>query len=191
MSGWLRRMTIIPRAVLVLLLLAGCGAPSDEAASAPADTAATAQPVPRAPNVLNPDSMQVGDSVAGMRIEAMDVQRAFDGEPVGTVRFAGEARVSGRAAPHFDSEVDALCFFADAASAGRLPRFPRDERRAWFCFANQAEARRMLDTPADSGVVSIIIDRFTYHFSYSDAVNEARLVRVEARPQGGGAYFML
>ena len=161
-----------PRAALALLLLAACRASGE-----PEATKADARPA----HVLDPAHAGVGDTIVGMRIEAMEIRRASDGELLGTVRFAGESRVSGRFGPHPGSEVDALCFFADPASAGRLPRFPRDRRRAWFCFADPADARRML-AQADSGTVSIVIDRYTYHYAYSDVVNEARLDRVEARP---------
>ncbi|HEX6909100.1 MAG TPA: hypothetical protein VF142_01820 [Longimicrobium sp.] len=158
-----------PRAALALLLLAACRAPE-----APQAAKADAPPG----HLFDPARARVGDTVVGMRIEAMEVRRASDGELVGTVRFAGRARVSGRPGPHPDGEVDAPCFFADPASAGRLPRFPRDRRRAWFCFADPADARRML-AQADSGTVSVVIDRYTYHYAYSDVVNEARLDRVE------------
>ena len=176
------------RAVAVLaLLLSACRAVPDDTASAPpaaqTDTPAVAEPArtPRPPHVFDPDSVQVGDSVVGLRIEAMGVQRAYDGKPVGDVRFAGEARVRGRYQRHPDTDVDLLCFFTDAESGMRLPRFPHDERRPWFCFANQQDARRMLRTPPDTGpaAIVIVIDRFAYHFGYSDGFNQARLVRVE------------
>lgn len=170
--GMIPIMTTRIRTALALLLLAACRASGE-----PEATKADAPPA----HVLDPARAKVGDVVAGMRIEAMEIRRASDGELLGTVRFAGEARVSGRFGPHPSSEVDALCFFADPASAGRLPRFPQDQRRAWFCFSDQAEARRML-APADSGGASIVIDRYTYHYGHSDGVNEARLDRVEGRP---------
>lgn len=176
------------RSALALLLLAACR-PSGEAAqdrprasaaaAGPADTAPWMQrpASAAAPGVFHPGRVQVGDTVAGMRIAELRVERAADGEPVGTVRFAGEARVRGRAGAHPDPDVDLPCFFADSASAHPLPRFPRDERRPWFCFSNAAEARRML--PADTVARSVVIDGFIYQYARTDVVNTARLVRVE------------
>jgi hypothetical protein len=129
-----------------------------------------------APGVFDPDRVQVGDTVAGMRVVKVLLERAADGEPVGTVRFAGEARVRGRTGAHPDTDVDLPCFFADSTSGGRLPRFARDERRPWFCFSNAAEARRLL--PADTAARSIVIDGFIYQYARTDVVNTARLVRV-------------
>jgi hypothetical protein len=168
---------------VLALLLSACRAAPDGTGSAPPqpDTPAVSQPArtPRPPHVFNPDSVQVGDSVVGLRIDAMEVQRPYDGKPVGNVRFAGEARVSGRYQRHPDTEVDLLCFFADTETGMQLPRFPHDERRPWFCFTNQEDARRMLRTPPDTGQTAIVVDGFAYHFGYSDGFNQARLVRVE------------
>lgn len=176
------------RFALGLLLLAACRPSGDAAedrprasapAAAPADTAPWMQRPASAPaaNVFDPDRVRMGDTVAGMRVAEVLVERAADGEPVGTVRFAGEARVRGRRGAHPDTDVDLPCFFADSASGGRLPRFAGDARRPWFCLTNAADARRLL--PADTATRSIVIDRFVYQYARIDVVNTARLVRVE------------
>lgn len=178
------------RALLpLLLLLAACGAPADDAAPAQ-PPAATDSAAPSAPgeNLFDPATVQVGDSVAGLRIDSLDVRQAADGQWVGRVRFAGQVRVRGTWEPHPDAEFRALCFFAAGEYAPRLPRFRSDVRRPWFCFEDQERARRLLKVPPERGRAEILIDGFTYHYAPTDVYNQARLVRVLTRvPQTQGA----
>jgi hypothetical protein len=82
---------------------------------------------------------------------------------------------------HPDSDVQLVCFEADAGSAARLPRWEGDDRRPWFCFENQAQARRAVGPPSDGVKATVVIDLFTIHRGLSDEVNGARLVRVVSR----------
>ena len=112
----------------------------------------------------------------------LTVSRAADSTTlVGSVRFSGELSLTGRAIPHFDSDVHEVCFEADAASAARMPRWAGDTRRPWFCFANQAEAQRSLAAPHETRPATVVIDRFTIYRGLSDQVNSAELVRVVTR----------
>src|SRR3712207_7969887 len=61
-----------------------------------------------------------------------------------------------------------VCFEADAESAARLPRWGGDDRRPWFCFENQAQARRALGPPSDGVKATVVIDRFVIHRGLSD-----------------------
>jgi hypothetical protein len=190
-------MTSRVSAFLLLFALAACRAPGDDAPRAQPPAARGSASAPAADSVLpahvfDPARVQVGDSIAGLRIDTVDVWRAMDGAWVGMVRFAGEVRLGGTYEPHPDPEANLLCFFAGAEHAERLPRFHGDERRPWFCFADQDRARALLPVPPGRGRAEIVVDRFTYHFAYSDVVNSARLVRVvtrvplaEARDSGG------
>ena len=187
-------MTIRSRLFPALLALAACG-PSDEpgppadADSARDSAAATVDSVDVQPGgyVFDPSNVRVGDTIAGLRVKAADVQRAADGDWVGTVRFEGEVQVAGALRPHPSEEVDALCFFVEETHRARLPRFTEDQRRPWFCFSNQAEAREMVRAIPEGGTVELIIDQFTYHFAHTDVVNGARLVRPLAHVRGDSA----
>jgi hypothetical protein len=108
-------------------------------------------------------------------VDSIAAQRAIDSSWVGTARFGGEINLDGALTRHPDSDVRDVCFEADSASAARMPRWAGDERRAWFCFSNSDEARRLL--PADTGHARIVVDRFTINRNLSDAVNSARLLR--------------
>ena len=130
---------------------------------------------------FDPTTIKVGDRVGTMQLDSIDVRTAFDSTRVGTARFSGAVELNGAKLRHFDSDVDALCFEADSASAARLPRWTGDERRAWFCFSNRATAQRALGPPGDSAAATIVIDRLTIHRGLSDEVNSARFVRAVTR----------
>ncbi|HEX8360366.1 MAG TPA: hypothetical protein VF613_09670, partial [Longimicrobium sp.] len=133
--------------------------------------------------VFDPARVQVGDTVAGLRVAARDVRRAADGEWVGMVRFAGTVVVQGRTVAHPDyPDVAAPCFAVDEASAARLPRWAGDARRAWFCFANPDLARARLGPPNAPRAASLTVADFTVHYARSDVVNTARLVRADLGP---------
>lgn len=134
--------------------------------------------------LFDPATIQVGARVGAMSLDSIEVRAAFDSTRVGTARFSGLVEVRGAKLRHFDSDVDALCFEADSASAARLPRWAGDERRSWFCFANRAAAQSALGPPGppgDSTTATIVIDRLTIHRGLSDEVNSARFVRAVTR----------
>jgi hypothetical protein len=108
-----------------------------------------------------------------------------DSTYVGVARFRGEIELRGRTMRHFEPDIQAICFEADSLSAARLPRWQGDERRAWLCFSNDAEARRALGPPSDGVAATVVIDSFTIHRGLSDQVNSARLVRVVPRAPRG------
>lgn len=184
--------TLRAASAVLLVALAACGGGTDGGGSGaardtllapdatPPDTASVpAEPSPTAA-LFHPDSVQPGDTVAGMVVEAKDVARSFpDGEWIGTVRFAGAVTVSGITRLHPDGpESPALCFELDRESTVRLPRFAGDERIGWFCFDDPDQAGRMLAKPPAKVRASIVIDRYTYTWAHSDVVNQARLARV-------------
>lgn len=95
------------------------------------------------------------------------------------VRFAGEVELAGELRPHHDwPEPDAICFFADSLSSLRLPRLPKDERIAWFCFVNPDSVPRLEGNPPRPRHARIVVDEFRYLYAHTDVFNTARLVRV-------------
>ena len=108
----------------------------------------------------------------------------------GTVRFGGEIPLRGRLQLHFDYPgIEAACFEADSSSALRLPRWPDDERRPWFCFENDSVARRVLGSTDTSRFRRITVDRFTTVRAFTDAVNSARLLEADACFRSGGGIL--
>jgi len=129
---------------------------------------------------FDPTAVHSGDRIGALTLESIEVRAAYDSTRVGTARFSGQLELSGWTVRHPEADLRDrdLCFEADSTSAARLPRWRGDERRAWFCFGNQADAKRMLGPPSDSTWATIIIDRFNIHRGLSDEVNSARLAVV-------------
>ena len=134
--------------------------------------------------ILDPTQHSVGATLAGLRLTGLDATPSTE-EPggwVGSATFAGTVHLSGRYGSHPASpDLGELCFFPDAASGGRLPRFANDHRRTWFCFSNRREAVQRLAPPSSSGTAGIVIDDFHYVFEHSDVNNAVRLVEVLQR----------
>jgi hypothetical protein len=178
---WTFALTLAGAAIVV--------ACADSSNTRRADSAAVVDSIPPAPTrtiggnrvagiLFDPMSVRRGDRIGELTLDSIEVRTAHDSTRVGTARFSGPLTLTGRAIRHFDSDATEPCFEADSASAAKLPRWRGDERRAWFCFENQAEARRALGPVSDSSEKSIVIDRFTTHRGMSDEVNSARFVRV-------------
>lgn len=188
------------------LLLVGCGdtpAPDpSEDGSSDAGAAATEQseqpphperpPQPERPGVrFDPATARPGDSVGVLVVDTIVAgPTVVDSTLVGMARFRGRIELGGRMVPHPDDDLrgESVCFEADEESAARLPRWLHDERRAWFCFSNPADAVAALGRAAgaagDPGV-TVVIDQFTIHRGLSDEVNSARFVAPgETEPPG-------
>jgi hypothetical protein len=124
---------------------------------------------------------QIGDTLLGLRVVAAEVRPSLAGEGEWTadVRFAGSIELSGELRPHHDDpEPDAICFFADSASALRLPRLPKDERIAWFCFENPDSVPGLEGNPPRPRRARLVVDGFRYVYAHTDVFNTARLVRM-------------
>jgi hypothetical protein len=155
---------------LVALALVVCS-------EAPHNDAPPAEPL--RPGVrFDPATLRAGTSVGSLVADSVTARRTpIDSTYFGTARFRGEIELSGQTMRHPESDVQSVCFEADSLSAARLPRWQGDERRPWFCFTNDAEARRALGPPSGGVGATVVIDRFTIHRGLSDEVNSARLVR--------------
>lgn len=66
------------------------------------------------------------------------------------VYYSGTITLSGKfsVANTHDFQADVLCFYPDPPTSRYIPREKGDERIAWFCFENQAKARRLLKVPS-------------------------------------------
>ena len=171
---------------------ATAGAPgSAVTAAAPAETisqpaAVRSDSAERMPGIrFDPATVKEGDVVGGFRVARVDITDAGgDYGHVGTVRFLGEATISGEKRPHHDfPEVTTVCMDVDSASAAKLPRWPNDSRTlSWLCFENQEDAIRMLGPAApEREPITVVIDVYQTPRQFSDVYNTARLVRVVTR----------
>lgn len=163
---------------LLVLALVACG-------ETPRTDAPAAEPF--RPGIrFDPATLRSGTSVGTLVVDSVTARTTpVDSTYVGTARFRGEIELSGQTLRHPESDVQAICFEADSLSAARLPRWQGDERRPWFCFTNDAEARRALGPPSEGVGATVVIDRFTIHRGLTDEVNSARLVRaVRQAPRG-------
>jgi hypothetical protein len=167
-------------AALIALAVAACG-------QAPRNDPPPADP-PRPGIRFDPAALRPGTRVGALVAESVTARHTpMDSTYVGTAHFRGEIELSGQTMRHPDPDMrgKAICFEADSLSAARLPRWEGDERRPWFCFTNEAEARRALGPPSDGVGATVVVDRFTIHRGLTDEVNSARLVRVVRQVQRG------
>ena len=141
-----------------------------------------------ASNYFDAGTLQVGDTVLGLRVVSKEVNRVFeDSVWAGDVKFEGEVEVSGVYQPHFDyPEPNALCFHLDSISALRIPEFAPDKwssanGKPWFCFNNPDQARALLGPPDSVRFARIVIDRYHQTRHFTDAVDGAELIRVLER----------
>jgi hypothetical protein len=186
------------RAAALVILVAGiflsaCGAgdPADDTlaqdtSSVPLSGGAAVPPE----NRFDPTTIRPGTEFLGLTVTSANVSRSVTDESyIGDVRFAGDIELVGRYHPHFDyPENQAKCFSVAETSVPKLPRWPDDERRVWFCFENQEFAIRELGAAGTSGDATIVVRRYMTVRSMSDVVDEAELVSVVRRgtaPAGG------
>lgn len=163
--------------VAVLVAMSGCRA-SEGAKAEPMHAEA---PGPRPPLIFDPANLREGLVVGALTVDSADVVWSEElREWVGSVRFAGDVRLTGSTVADSAKERSrGACFEADSASAAQLPRWPGDDRRPWFCFENADTARRMLGAPDSSRAATIVVNRFTTVRAHTDAANSAWLLAAE------------
>lgn len=181
--------------IAALILCAACDTVRDQPAPAGADTLAadttaltqtdtTGSAGARraaAPTQFDPKQVRSGTAIGGMTVAAVNVQPASAGATgvSGSVRFSGQAEVTGSYRAHFDyPEVKQPCFWVDVESWPKLPRARGDQRIVWFCFDNAQQAIAQLGALGTQSRATIVIDNYTTNLAQSDAWDTARLVRV-------------
>jgi hypothetical protein len=166
-----------PLPLLLLLALAACeGEPSRHGGEPLGEL-----PAPPS-HLLDPAQVAAGDRLGGFMVRQLEARPSTlePGGWVGSAELAGEVAIAGTYGEHpAYPEPEALCFFPDEVSAQRLPRFPNDQRHAWFCFSNDQEAFAALQPPPGRGTATVVIDELHYRYDHGEEHNTARLVRVE------------
>lgn len=174
--------------VVLILALTACGASDggdgDAAREDPAAVAPETPPAGDRAHLFDVEQIQVGDVVAGMRVEAVsaygDPGQPPDMEfPSASVAFSGQVTLTGSFEyfpPDDEFFPEVVCFFPDETSAGRLPVMAGDGRNVWFCFDNVDEARRVFGGEPGTGTATVTIDAYTIHRYPSEVVNTAVLL---------------
>jgi hypothetical protein len=170
------------RTMPVVLRQARCDGMPKQAGNAAIDVLAHGTPRPGIR--FDPAELRRGQSVGSLTLDSIHSRlTVVDSTRVGMARFRGQIELSGWTLRNPDPDLyrQLTCFEADSSSAARLPRWQGDERRAWFCFSNRAEAARALGPPSEGIPATIVVDQFTIHRGLSDEVNSARFVRLVRR----------
>ncbi|HEX6064520.1 MAG TPA: hypothetical protein VFZ04_09895 [Longimicrobiales bacterium] len=179
----------------VAISIAACNTPDEEAApradivETASDSTAIAPDSVRGqdnarraapPTQFDAKTVKTGDRIGGLTVAAANLTTAQSDIGVsGSVRFSGEAEVTGSYRAHFDyPENKAPCFWVDVESLAKLPRAQGDQRLVWFCFENSDVAIRQLGELGTQSRATIVIDNYTTNLHQSDAWDTARLVRV-------------
>ena len=158
----------------ILLFFALCLAHCAEQATPP-DTPAVTPPPPATTPSTDWSAYKTGDrwgelTVTDVKQEPNQVDSSF----VGTIRWAGQVRVSGRYRTHPDyPEVKSPCFEVLGDDRSKLPAATE---RVWFCFDNADEAVQKLGPVGQEFDTTIVITDYVMHRYFTDAVNSARLV---------------
>ncbi len=128
---------------------------------------------------FDPLNIAPGDAAAGIVLVSKEVRVLEGYGPVGTFRFRGGVTTTGRYVYGSVGEggMEAPYFYPDPADSLKFPRMKGDRRFVWFTFSNPEEAVRLLGRSERR--VSITVEEYVYRYLPTDAVNEAKLARVE------------
>jgi hypothetical protein len=179
---------MIRAAAACVLTLAACGGsePAPEAGEGP-DSLAQAPAAAPAITTFDPGEVQPGDTLLGLVVVSMAVERAAaaDSVWVGNVVFEGDLVLQGVYQPHYDwPEVTTPCFHVtDPVSIARIPRFEPDvytspNGKTWFCFSNPEVALEMLGAAEQPREMVIALGRYQLWRHLSDVYDMGELTEL-------------
>jgi hypothetical protein len=175
----MRSIRFVSLVSIVILVIAGCTPPEE-------------QPTVGDRLVVDPAAVSLRDPVGPFHLRSIQA-REEDPEVWGPNHWWGEAHFEGEVelrGRYFDFQPDPPgppqpCFEVDDDHAHQLPRFPGDERTAWFCFTNTEEAMADLGAPTEAGrLTTVIITDYHYIHHGSDVVNQATYATDVTRDRG-------
>lgn len=130
--------------------------------------------------------IEVGDMVAGLRVEAIESAEGDDDarrDPHNAVvRFSGRKQISGRFTyypPQEEFVGGSICMLIGDGVAAGLPHMAEDTRFTWFCFTNLDDAVAVFKEPS-AGTATVVIDAYTIVNYPSEVWNTATLVEALA-----------
>jgi hypothetical protein len=132
------------------------------------------------PNLFDGSKAKIGDTIAGMKVTRVDVNKIADDDTVGIIEFSGKVTISGTYQHYYDEAYlgDVYVFFVDKDSSPKLPQMLNDTRDQWFVFENQDDARSAFGSDYSKGKATITIDQFYIHLDYKETYNKAILDKV-------------
>ncbi|MEW6696224.1 MAG: hypothetical protein ACOY35_09550 [Bacillota bacterium] len=132
-------------------------------------------------HLFDPLKIAAGDTVAGMKVLSVEASTVpGSNQQTATVRFSGEATISGEYTCHNNDELlgSVIAFTVDDQEHHQLPRITYDERKLWFVFSNHDEAAKVFGSPGSRGRATVVINDYIIRYAPTDTYNEARLLKV-------------
>lgn len=118
--------------------------------------------------LFDPDKIAVGDSVAGMKLTAIDGDKYV---------FEGRKRVEGTLTIWEDAYYkDMISIAVENAKANCLPRAHNDLRPLWFALDNRDAAYEILKDFKTQDTVKVWIDHYIVDLKESEVINSATLL---------------
>ncbi|MFO7929282.1 MAG: hypothetical protein R6U35_06425 [Candidatus Humimicrobiaceae bacterium] len=169
-------------AILISVIGFGCNVESLETEKE-AENIENGTKIVEADNVFDAREAQVGDLVAGMRIENIKIGPSGypeEEEYSATVEFSGKAVIEGRYVNNTDDEFlgNEVSFIVDDEFTHMLPRLKHDKRYTWFVFSNSQKANKSFAPEGSSGRARIAIDNYIINYAPTEVWNLAKLVEV-------------
>lgn len=138
-------------------------------------------------NIFDARNIELGEVISGMVVESVEVFPASGQDEdvyLATVRFRGEASISGRYISHADQPLlgRIVLFYPDEASLKMLPRLSQDTGQFWLQIENYGDALRLLGAAGAEGQATIIIDEYTINYSL-EVVHTAKIRQVTEKKE--------
>ncbi|HYE83208.1 MAG TPA: hypothetical protein VEG39_13715 [Clostridia bacterium] len=180
---------------LIVLMLAGCTqSPKGAAQPAPEPTKPPVEqnteivsPTPTVTeeetNLFDARKVKVGDQIAGLKVNKVEVHNASDEDYDAYVDFEGEVTVSGDFKHNLDDAFmdHEISFTVDEESKALLPKLAHDQRYVWFMFMNHDEAEKAFGAPGTEGKATVTIKNYSIKYAHTEIWNTADLVKAEIK----------
>jgi hypothetical protein len=149
-------------------------------------------------NKFKLEDVKVSDKIGDMTIVSVDPFSKFmdpnSNSPVSSdnviIKYAGQIQVNGNYTYYKEGEgilADIVCMDnLDQASLAKFPIMevsPGNERTTWFCFSNDAEAKKQFGPVGRRGKATVVIDEYTNVHYPTEAWDTAKLVKVVENSQ--------
>ncbi|HEX2974905.1 MAG TPA: hypothetical protein VHO68_03125 [Bacteroidales bacterium] len=180
--------------VLIVLLLAGCSKkteqvvqpvqePTKPAAEQSAESVSPPAAEEKVSNLFDARKVKVGDQIAGLTVNKVEVHNANDEDYDANVDFTGEVTVSGTFKHNLDDEFldHEISFKVDEESSDLLPKLAHDQRYVWFMFMNHDEAEKMLGEAGTEGRATVTIKNYSIKYAHTEMWNTADFVKAEKK----------
>lgn len=164
--------------LLMAVIIAGCGGGGSRGQGGGAQVE---QGLQAGDNVLDPDTIAVGDIIGGLQVEEItEFRPGVKVTPNMRVTFSGRIEVTGDYHYHAAGITPGQVTFGnlDEASLERVPRVKGDLEYEGFTFENLEEAQEAFGPAGSKGTATIIIEQYVVE-RYPGTSKSDRAVLVE------------